>query len=68
MMDPVLRVQNIFKESIDLQARCSDLLTPAIVRAAELVTSCLINERKILSCGNGSSAAEAQKFSGQMIN
>lgn len=67
-MDPVLRIQNIFKESIEIQTRCGDLLAPAIVKAAGLITNCLINERKILSCGNGSSAAEAQKFSGQMIN
>jgi D-sedoheptulose 7-phosphate isomerase len=32
------------------------------------MTLCLLNERKILSCGNGGSAAEAQRFSGIMLN
>lgn len=53
---------------MDIQMRSGELLAPAIVRATDLITDCLINERKVLSCGNGSSAAEAQRFSGQMIN
>jgi D-sedoheptulose 7-phosphate isomerase len=32
------------------------------------MTRCLLTEHKILSCGNGGSAAEAQRFSGQMLN
>ena len=67
-MDPIRRIQDNFKESIDLKIKSLDLLAPAIVTAAELMTACLLNERKILSCGNGGSAAEAQRFSGQMLN
>ena len=67
-MDPIRRIQDNFKESIDTKVKSLDLLAPAIVRAAELITACLLSERKILSCGNGGSAAEAQRFSGQMLN
>jgi len=67
-MDPILRIQNNFKEAIDLKIRSSELLASAIVKAADLMTSSLMNEKKILSCGNGSSAAEAQRFSGLMMN
>ena len=67
-MDSIRRIQDIFKESIDLKMKSLELLAPSIVRAAELMTACLISERKILSCGNGGSAAESQRFSGQMLN
>lgn len=67
-MDSIRRIQDIFKESIDLKMKSQELLAPSIVRAAELMTACLLNERKILSCGNGGSAAESQRFSGQMLN
>lgn len=67
-MDSIRRIQDIFKDSIDLKMKSQELLAPSIVRAAELMTACLLNERKILSCGNGGSAAESQRFSGQMLN
>lgn len=67
-MDSIRRIQDIFKESIDLKMKSLELLAPSIVRAAELMTACLLSERKILSCGNGGSAAESQRFSGQMLN
>ncbi len=67
-MDSIRRIQDIFKESIDLKMKSQELLAPSIVRAAELMTACLLSERKILSCGNGGSAAESQRFSGQMLN
>lgn len=67
-MDPIRRIQDSFKESIDIKVKSCDLLAPSIVRAAELMTSCLLSEHRIYSCGNGGSAAEAQRFSGHMLN
>jgi D-sedoheptulose 7-phosphate isomerase len=67
-MDPLRRIQDIFKESIDTKLKSCDLLAPAIARAADLMTSCLLSEHRIFTCGNGGSAAEAQRFSGQMLN
>ena len=67
-MDPVLRIQDNIKESMDVLQKSSEALAPSIARAAEIMTACLLNERKILSCGNGGSAAEAQRFSGTMLN
>jgi D-sedoheptulose 7-phosphate isomerase len=67
-MDPVLRIQENIKESMDVLLKSSEALAPSIARAAEIMTACLLNERKILSCGNGGSAAEAQRFSGTMLN
>jgi len=43
-------------------------LTQAIVRAAEIMAHTLQNEGKILSCGNGGSAGDAQHFSSELLN
>jgi D-sedoheptulose 7-phosphate isomerase len=67
-MDPVQRVLDNFNASIQLKTEASELLAPAIVAAAELMTSCLLKEGKILSCGNGGSAGDAQHFSSEMLN
>ncbi len=60
------RVLEQFRESIALK-QASEPLIPAIVTAGRALTSCLLNDGKILSCGNGGSAADAQHFSGEML-
>jgi D-sedoheptulose 7-phosphate isomerase len=67
-MDPIQRVKNNFTESIQLKTDLCDQLAPSIVSAAEIMTNALFNEKKILSCGNGGSAADAQHFSSEMLN
>lgn len=67
-MDPVERVKENFQESIRLKADSVDSLAPLIAGAASLVADCLLKEHKILSCGNGGSAADAQHFSSEMLN
>ena len=67
-MDPVQRVIDNFEESIQLKSDSSRLLAPAIAASAELMTNCLLNEGKFLSCGNGGSASDAQHFSSEMLN
>lgn len=67
-MEPLERIAENFKESVELTIKAGEILGPKIVQAADAMTSCLLNERKVLSCGNGGSAAEAQRFSGMMLN
>jgi D-sedoheptulose 7-phosphate isomerase len=67
-MDPVQRVKDNFNESIQVKADSVDKLAPLIATAAEMMTNCLLSENKILSCGNGGSAADAQHFSAEMLN
>ncbi len=67
-MDPLERISENFKQTMELALKAGEILGPKIVQASETMTSCLLNERKILSCGNGGSAAEAQRFSGIMLN
>lgn len=67
-MDPEQRVKENFRESIQVKTEAVELLAPLIVSAAEAMTNCLLGEHKILSCGNGGSAADAQHFSAEMLN
>ena len=39
-----------------------------IAIAAQLMTHCLLSGKKVLSCGNGGSASQAQHFSSIMLN
>ena len=67
-MDLVSRVSQHFSASIELQIQAMPSLAPPIVRAGQVMARCLQQQRKILSCGNGGSAEQAQHFSSEMIN
>lgn len=67
-MDPIQRINENFKESIDVKTESAKLLSNDIARVAESITQALLNEKKILSCGNGGSAGDAQHFSSEMLN
>ena len=66
--DALLRVTGMFEESLRVKALAAAQLPPLIVRAATLMAESLLNEHKILVCGNGGSAADAQHFSAEMLN
>jgi D-sedoheptulose 7-phosphate isomerase len=61
------RVAQHFEDSIALK-RASVHLAPDLCRAARLMVAALLNDGKILSCGNGGSAADAQHFSSELLN
>ncbi len=67
-MDAIQRINENFKESIDVKTQSAELLAADIAQAAESITQALLNEKKILSCGNGGSAGDAQHFSSEMLN
>lgn len=67
-MDPVQRVLDNFNESIQLKKESSGQLAPLIAASAELMANCFLDDGKILSCGNGGSAGDAQHFSSEMLN
>ncbi len=67
-MDTVQRVKNNFLESIQVKTDAVDILAPVIANAAAAIANALLNEKKILACGNGGSAADAQHFSAEMLN
>jgi D-sedoheptulose 7-phosphate isomerase len=67
-MDPITRIKQHFEDSIQTKQQAVDALAPVIAQAGELMVHALLNGRKILSCGNGGSAADAQHFSAEMLN
>ena len=62
------RVRDSFEESAATARGCVEDLAPRIVAAAAHMVNALINDRKILACGNGGSAADAQHFSAELLN
>lgn len=62
------RVYNIFKESIEAKMEVGETLAPLISLASEKIVSALLNEKKILCCGNGASAALMQIFTSSMLD
>ena len=67
-MDTVQRVKNNFLESIQVKTDAVDELAPVVASAAEAIANALLNDKKVLACGNGGSAADAQHFSAEMLN
>ncbi len=62
------RVTQLFNDSIETKRRCMPQLTQSVADAAALIVSALLEGGKVLSCGNGGSAADAQHFSSEMLN
>ena len=67
-MDTTQRVKNNFLESIQIKTESLEKLAPIIAEAARAIANSLLNNHKILACGNGGSAADAQHFSAEMLN
>jgi D-sedoheptulose 7-phosphate isomerase len=67
-MNDVDYIRQLFAASIEAKQQAVQTLAEPIVRAADLVINALLSDRKILSCGNGGSAADAQHFSSEMLN
>ena len=66
-VDAMARIRRHFTESANLKLASVETLGPQIIRACAVMTECLLNDGKILSCGNGGSAADAQHFSAELV-
>ena len=67
-MDIELRIKNHFLDSIETKKNALEELIIPIKHAANCISHSLLNEGKILSCGNGGSAGDAQHFSAELLN
>lgn len=67
-MDSLARITEIFSESINSKMATMEVLGPTIAAATKKLVNCLLHDGKILVCGNGGSAADAQHFSAELIN
>ena len=61
------RITRHFQDSITTKQRVAAELTPLIAAAARAMVGCLKKGGKILSCGNGGSAADAQHFAAELV-
>jgi D-sedoheptulose 7-phosphate isomerase len=66
-MDLTARIIDNFQSSIATKEQALQTLVPGIARAAETITAALLEGQKILICGNGGSAADAQHFAAEMV-
>jgi D-sedoheptulose 7-phosphate isomerase len=66
-MEFAARVKQHFEESIQTKQLAQDLLAEPITEAASKMVQSLMSDGKILACGNGGSAADAQHFSAEML-
>jgi D-sedoheptulose 7-phosphate isomerase len=66
-MDHVQRIRQHFADSAQLKIDAAETLAPAIARAAAVMTASLLADGKILACGNGGSAGDAQHFAAEMV-
>jgi D-sedoheptulose 7-phosphate isomerase len=67
-MDITDRIRKHFDDSAQTKLQARDTLAQPIADAAQLLVQCLTNDGKILACGNGGSAADAQHFAAELIN
>lgn len=67
-MDLAERITGNFRDSANLKLGAMQELASPIAGAIERMVACLRDDGKILSCGNGGSAADAQHFSSELLN
>jgi D-sedoheptulose 7-phosphate isomerase len=67
MIDHLERIRGHFSDSAALKQEAREVLAEPIGRAAALMTDCLFADGKILACGNGGSAADAQHFAAELV-
>lgn len=61
------RIAVQFRDSIETKQKAADKLGAPIAQAVERMVKALLGGGKILACGNGGSAADAQHFSAELL-
>lgn len=67
-MDLLQRIHQHFTHSFEIKQQTLQTAGPVIAQAAERMAHCLSYEGKVLACGNGGSASDAQHFASEMVN
>ena len=62
------RIINHFSDSIQTKQDAMASLCELIAFASQRIVDALVNDKKVLTCGNGGSAGDAQHFSSEMLN
>jgi len=61
------RIQQHFIDSADLKYQSAPLLSKPIADAVQALLACVTGGGKVLACGNGGSAADAQHFAAEFV-
>jgi D-sedoheptulose 7-phosphate isomerase len=61
------RILAHFQESAELKLKAAPILAQPISNAIELMFNALSNGNKVLACGNGGSAGDAQHFAAELV-
>jgi len=61
------RIQQQFFDSADLKYAAAEPLSKSIAEAADAVIGCITGGGKVMACGNGGSAADAQHFAAELV-
>ena len=61
------RIQQHFIDSADLKYQCAEALSQPIAAAVQALLTCVTGGAKVLACGNGGSAADAQHFAAEFV-
>lgn len=61
------RIEQHFIDSADLKYQAAPILSKPIAAAVQALLACVTSGGKVLACGNGGSAADAQHFSAQFV-
>ncbi len=68
MDQSITRIRRHFHDSIAVKERSAETLPDSIHIAGTLMVESLLAARKILCCGNGGSAGDAQHFAAELLN
>ena len=66
-MEEAAIVTQAFESAIDVLQHSMDVLTDSILDASKLLIDCLAGGGKVMVCGNGGSAADAQHFAAELM-
>lgn len=66
-MDLISRISQHFTDSAQTKLDAIEMLAAPISEAAEAMVGALLANGKILACGNGGSAADAQHFAAELV-
>jgi len=62
------RIRQMFVDSMEAKMASAEVLPELIETAGQRMVEALLNGGKILTCGNGGSAGDAQHFSSELLN
>ncbi|MFT3849191.1 MAG: phosphoheptose isomerase [Propionivibrio sp.] len=66
-MDLISRISQQFSDSAHTKLEALEMLAAPIAGAVEVMVGSLVGNGKILACGNGGSAADAQHFAAELV-